>query len=127
MRWEGQCRGHGLRKAWSQSQRVSRVSQLDFPPFRAVWNVALSAVTDYGQFAQDARTWQANIKMEVDVMRELNKTELSFVSGGTGQCTPGNSYGGVSDTTSLAQDLINIYEAVVSATSHVIERVANAL
>jgi hypothetical protein len=68
--------------------------------------------------------------MEVDVMRELTKAELSFVSGGTGQCTPadsGNNYGGVSDTTSFGDDLINMYEGVVAAASHVIERVANAL
>lgn len=59
-------------------------------------------------------------------MRELTSTELSFVSGGTGQCTPSNSYGGVSDTTSLGDDLINIYEGVVAAASYIIERVANA-
>jgi len=60
-------------------------------------------------------------------MRELTKAELSFVSGGTGQCTPANSYGGVSNTSSVGSDLINIYEGVVRAVSHVIERVANAL
>lgn len=60
-------------------------------------------------------------------MRELTKAELPFVSGGTGQCTPANSYGGVSNTSSFGNDLINIYEGIVSAASHVIERVANAL
>jgi hypothetical protein len=64
--------------------------------------------------------------MEVDVMRELTKAELSFVSGGTGQCTPANSYGGVSNTSSVGNDLINIYEGVVGFASHVIERVANS-
>jgi hypothetical protein len=64
--------------------------------------------------------------MEVDVMRELTNAELSFVSGGTGQCTPGNSYGGVQDTTSVGDELINIYEGVVAAASHIIERVANS-
>jgi len=63
-------------------------------------------------------------------MRELTRAELSFVSGGTGTCTPensGNTYGGVSDTTTIGDDLINIYEGVVAAASYVIERVANAL
>lgn len=60
-------------------------------------------------------------------MRELNQNELELVSGGTGVCTPGNSYGGVTNTSSVGQDLINFYEGLVSATSHVIERVANAL
>jgi hypothetical protein len=65
--------------------------------------------------------------MEVDVMRELSKAELSFVSGGIGVCTPANSYAGVSDTSSVGNDLINMYEGVVAFASHVIERVANAL
>jgi hypothetical protein len=65
--------------------------------------------------------------MEVDVMRELTKAELSFVSGGTGECTPTNSYGGVSNTSTFGNDLINIYEGAVSFASHVIERVAKAL
>jgi hypothetical protein len=65
--------------------------------------------------------------MEVDVMRELTEAELPFVSGGTGQCTPSNSYGGVSNTSSVGGDLINMYEGVVRFASHVIERVANAL
>ncbi|HEX5766409.1 MAG TPA: hypothetical protein VFY27_12630 [Woeseiaceae bacterium] len=63
-------------------------------------------------------------------MRELTKAELSFVSGGTGQCTPegsGNSYSGVTDTSSFGDDVINLYEGLVAATSHIIERVANAL
>lgn len=63
-------------------------------------------------------------------MRELTATELRYVSGGGGECTAessGNSYGGVTDPSSLAQDLINIYEGLVEATSYVIERVANAI
>ena len=63
-------------------------------------------------------------------MRELTATELRFVSGGGDACpadSSGNSYGGVTDTTTLAQDLINIYEGLVEATSYVIERVANAV
>jgi hypothetical protein len=61
-------------------------------------------------------------------MRELNETELCFVAGGNSyQCTPGNSYGGVSQPQTLGQDIITIYEGLVAATSHIIERVARAL
>jgi hypothetical protein len=60
-------------------------------------------------------------------MRELTEAELSFVSGGIGECTPANSYGGVTNTSSFGSDLINIYEGAVRFTSHVIERVAKAL
>ncbi|MDA0679832.1 MAG: hypothetical protein O3A13_07675 [Proteobacteria bacterium] len=58
-------------------------------------------------------------------MRELKTEELMFVSGGEGVCTPNNIYG-ISQPTSLGQDLINIYEGAVAFTSHVIERVAMA-
>ncbi|MCP5089379.1 MAG: hypothetical protein GY949_00495 [Gammaproteobacteria bacterium] len=63
-------------------------------------------------------------------MRELTMSEMDFVSGGTGVCTSedsGNDYGGITNTATLGQELIEIYEGVVEATSHVIERVANAL
>lgn len=62
-------------------------------------------------------------------MRELNATELSFVSGAGEECSggSGNDIGGVTDSGSLGRDLINIYEGVVAAASHIIERVANAL
>lgn len=65
-------------------------------------------------------------------MRELTCTEIDWVTGGTGECTAedsggGNNLGGVSDSESLGEDLINIYEGLVEATSHIIERVANAL
>ena len=64
-------------------------------------------------------------------MRELTREELSLVAGGTGECTPdtsasANNYNGVTDPSSVGGDLINIYEGVVAATSHIIERVANA-
>lgn len=62
-------------------------------------------------------------------MRLLTVNELQMVSGGEGQCTPsdgGNDIGGVTDPDSLGSDLIVIYEALVAATSHVIERVADA-
>lgn len=63
-------------------------------------------------------------------MRELTMGELQFVSGGTGVCTAedsGNDIAGITDSESVGQDLINIYEGLVAATSHVIERVASAL
>jgi hypothetical protein len=62
-------------------------------------------------------------------MRELTTTELEFVSGGRTGCTrssPGNSYGGITRPSSLGQDLINIYEGMIQATSYMIERVATS-
>lgn len=60
-------------------------------------------------------------------MRELNNMELDSVSGGHGVCTPANSIGGVGDPSRFGDYLIGVYEGLVAATSHVIERVANAL
>lgn len=64
-------------------------------------------------------------------MRLLNEMELEMVCGAAGVCTPGNSagntYGGVVVTETVGDELINIYEGVVAAASHIIERVANAL
>ena len=64
-------------------------------------------------------------------MRELTIGEMILVSGAGGECTSGgdggNNYGGVTDPSSLGQDIIDIYEGLVAATSHIIERVANAL
>lgn len=63
-------------------------------------------------------------------MRELTMDEISRVSGGTGECTAqqsGNNYGGVTEPGTLGQDLIEIYEGMVEATSYIIERVASAL
>ncbi len=61
-------------------------------------------------------------------MRELDSSELSFVSGAGDDCSSGsgNDIGGVTDAESLGRDLVNIYEGVVQAVSHVIERVAVA-
>ncbi len=62
-------------------------------------------------------------------MRELTISELEFVSGGESGCTrasSGNSYGGISQPSSLGQDLINIYEGLIQATSYMIERVATS-
>ena len=64
-------------------------------------------------------------------MRELRLEELVLVAGGREQqCTEAsafNDYAGITDTGAFGHDLINIYEGLVSATSHIIERVANAL
>ena len=66
-------------------------------------------------------------------MRELTMSEIGYVSGASDDCsggsgdTTGNDLGGVTDSAGLGGDLINIYEGLVEATSHIIERVANAL
>lgn len=63
-------------------------------------------------------------------MRTLTSEEMACVTGGTGVCTPedsGNDFGGIKDSGSVGDDLINIYEGLVQATSHIIERVANAI
>jgi len=53
---------------------------------------------------------------------------MNFVSGAGDDCSSGgNNIGGVTEPSSLGNDLIEIYEGLVSATSYVIERVANAL
>lgn len=62
-------------------------------------------------------------------MRELTAEELTLVSGGL-KCTPEqalNDYYGITNPEGIGRDLVNIYEGLVYATSHVIERVANAL
>lgn len=61
-------------------------------------------------------------------MRELQMEELMLVSGGH-ECTvayANNVYKGVSNPSKVGDDLIGIYEGVVAAFSHVIERVATA-
>jgi hypothetical protein len=67
-------------------------------------------------------------------MRELTMSEIGCVTGGTGVCTPDNTGGnepndylGGERPGGVGEALISIYEGLVSATSHVIERVANAL
>lgn len=59
-------------------------------------------------------------------MRELTMSEMSLVSGAGDDCSSGNNYGGVTDTDSLGDDLVDIYESLVFVTSHIIERVANS-
>ncbi len=62
-------------------------------------------------------------------MRELTLNEMNLVSGAGDDCSSGsgNNIAGVTDAGSLGDDLIEIYEGLVAATSYVIERVANAL
>ena len=55
-------------------------------------------------------------------MRELNKEELTQVSGGV--CV--NDYMGITEPSGFGQDLVKLYEGAVFFTSHVIERVAGA-
>lgn len=60
-------------------------------------------------------------------MRELTSSEILLVSGAGDECPPGNDIGGVTDFPGLGKDLIDFYEGLIAATSHIIERVANAL
>lgn len=63
-------------------------------------------------------------------MRELTLSEIGLVSGGGDNCSSGdaggNNYGGITDTQSVGDEIIEIYEGLVAATSHIIERVAGA-
>lgn len=62
-------------------------------------------------------------------MRELSVNEITMVAGGDEHvCTAsdGANLLGV-DTTTLGEALVNGYEGLVWATSHIIERVANAI
>ena len=59
-------------------------------------------------------------------MRELTLSEIRVVSGASDECPPGNEIGGITDFPGIGEDLINFYEGLVAATSHIIERVANA-
>lgn len=58
-------------------------------------------------------------------------SEIGFVSGAGDDCSSGdsggNNYGGITDTNSVGKEIVEIYEGLVAATSHIIERVANAL
>ncbi len=62
-------------------------------------------------------------------MRELTMNEMNAVSGAGSDCPAGggNDLAGISDSKGFGDDIINIYEGMVAATSHIIERVANAL
>lgn len=61
-------------------------------------------------------------------------SEIRYVSGAGDECpggaseeSGGNNYGGITDTSSVGQDIIAFYEGLVAATSHIIERVARSL
>ena len=63
-------------------------------------------------------------------MRELTMSEIGFVSGAGDDCSSGedsSDFAGLGDTSQIGKNLVNIYEGLVAATSHIIERVANAL
>jgi len=65
-------------------------------------------------------------------MRNLEIEELNLVSGGAGDttCTPSdpvNDYMGIQNTQTVGDELVDLYEGVVQAVSHVIERVADAI
>lgn len=79
-----------------------------------------------GAYIEQAQEAQATNQKEIE-MRDLTINEMSLVSGAGDECSSGNNYGGVTDTSSLGTDLVDIYEGLVAATSHVIERIANAL
>ena len=87
----------------------------------------LERATGLGTSFIDAQDAQIEIQKEIE-MRELTLNEMSLVSGAGDDCSSGggNEYGGISDTTSVGDEIINIYEGVVAAVSHIIERVANA-
>ena len=63
-------------------------------------------------------------------MRDLTMSEIGCVSGAGDDCpagdSTGNNYGGITDTSVLGNELIEVYEGLIAATSHIIERVANA-
>jgi hypothetical protein len=63
---------------------------------------------------------------EDDTMRTLSTDECRQVAGGHDVCTPAdamNDFYGIQNTTTFGQDLVNIYEGLVFATSHTMERV----
>jgi hypothetical protein len=63
-------------------------------------------------------------------MRTLIQQELRLVSGAELQCTPENPTGADSISTPRGvsgQDITPYYEAVVAATSQLIEKIVNAL
>ena len=63
-------------------------------------------------------------------MRELTMSEIGFVSGAGNNCPSGedsSGFAGLGDSSQFGENLVKIYEGLVAATSHIIERVANAL
>jgi hypothetical protein len=62
-------------------------------------------------------------------MRELTLNELQFVTGAGDECEDEDASPEVAgiETNKVGRAAIEIYEGLVEATSHIIERVANAL
>lgn len=61
-------------------------------------------------------------------MRELTMSEIGFVSGAGGDCPSGEGgVAGIPNPKTFGDDLIAIYDGLVAAVSHIIERVADAL
>jgi len=63
-------------------------------------------------------------------MRELTLNEIEMVSGAGDECpgdTSGNSIEGISNFEKFGDDMVALYDGLVQVTSHIIERVANAL
>lgn len=62
-------------------------------------------------------------------MRELTVNELQFVTGAGDECEDGGDSPEVMGipANAIADTVIEVYEGLVEATSHIIERVANAL
>lgn len=64
-------------------------------------------------------------------MRDLTAREIGWVAGGADSCSSGgaddgNEYLGGTSPSAVGDALIAVYEGLVAATSHVIERVATA-
>jgi hypothetical protein len=72
----------------------------------------------------DLRRMRITHQKEIE-MRELSVSEMSFVSGAGGECS-GNVIVGIADSSNFGNDVIAIYEGLIAATSHIIERVANS-
>jgi len=65
-------------------------------------------------------------------MRDLTAREIGWVAGGADSCSEGgandgNDYLGGASPGDVGDIVIAVYEGLVAATSHIIERVANAL
>lgn len=59
-------------------------------------------------------------------MRVLTMGEIGKVTGGGDTCSGTNEVYGIGDVESFGDYLIGIYDGLVAATSHIIERVAES-
>lgn len=86
-------------------------------------STAAHSAAAYSENAQEAQT----INQKEIEMRELTMSEIGLVSGAGDECSGGgNNYGGVSVPDDVGGDIVAIYEGLVAATSHIIERIANS-